>query len=1450
MATGRTQTPPTRSPSLAPMVATLAPVLAVGALWFGLPGLTLAWLTVLVASWLAAPVAFTGKKDATGRPTPAHPGERAAMDRYLFWRDLRWRLFTPNADWLPGWPVSALRAAYFSAVAAKVVTGWRKIRDRTENLVRRDGETSQSEAATATKAAPSGFFSKTLAVWLMSLWLVAAAFTLPYRLPGLELVDAAFGYLLLMQWTGSKRRTLVAGDPCPGVRLDTLRGSLTWATILGAALAAGVGACAGWYASPAWVGLGAVAGAGLAVSFNWRTAALADWRDVVAARSEWAPRWQMLKHDPAPFLTGRARIGQALVDTFTAPAATGATTFWKMAPQISPTIGAGTRIAVLSVPNTDGNGQPLPGTRHPLAFQVVQWPADYAPDVTSFDADPAEVELFLQCAFVWMCDASGYARPIVQQVVGLGVPATSNPTEAVEEPELEVFDAEPSWVDDGGLYVPDSPTTDSSAFEADLAVLTPLSDPIAEPGIAGGTTQVWAASLLLPEGPPMSHVRSAMAGPVAETLRCEVLVDHRTGSFYFGAATAETTVIDPNTGVTAKQLADLATEDRWNTRWAEVMKQDANPPTIEHSTYAEETLPGGRTVHRQAFVTRQGVDPMKFFGLEADLAATLSAAPFVAVAGWSTRGRVGERHPQAFTVYWSADTVPANPDTLAPTRSDAARWVLTGRMNEAFKASRLARPEVYEARCLTHARSRGHIWAMKVRLYGGVTLADVRGAAQRLRQHLGSEWLRVEAAQDGCVIVAGTTPSKARLADPARDSDYLAALDWEQAWLDSKISGVGGFTPKLLGTSTLPHNEKVQVLDFELPAGLALSDIKAATAKLGNATTNAFVEVRTTEKANVVRLLVCEVNPLPEYAPFDFAAVDASDAIPFATGVEGEPVIFDPADSPHALLAGVTGAGKTTLAQDFLYGFAVRGAEIYIIDPVKGGADFAFVKPYAKAFATTPFEAAAVMKHIYAEVVRRKDANAAAGVGSYKDLPNPPKPIVVMTDEFTSLMGQAMVPKPSDDPTMDAERELILAENQARTEVGVYTGKLAREARSAGVTELLGTQKLSAKMLDSIPGASDVKTNLARTILGAASSGDRMSALRNFDDIPKLGDSIPKGRGLWEPLTSSAIAIQVWYATQEQFAAELAARIEPLPAEQVLDLSGAGPRSEAPSIQSVPPAGAPVAGTEPVEVVELDALEMSLDELDLSDEDWDLDLATGPASGVTPDAPEPVTVALHCPPDEPALGPAPSVGVNTLATDQSAHPIASLQWDGWRVDLTEWDDIADDGPELDWDDDLGDWAATGWAEDHLPRVWASSPMADPFGATAPPPEPTSATAVTRHATAAVPAAGGPGYVPFTDEDLTGPLVASHTKWGVLRIADTDLVDYLPARDSAYGWPLLDAIDTYLAAHPGVSTVVWDDPRLDEDDEMGVPFREIASDLIAAHGATLTTPTADRGSNPF
>lgn len=1120
-----------QQPSSAPIVAAGAVALAGACAWKGWPFAVPLWLGLAVWGWTEPPVVLTGRKDASGMATPAGPNEQKALRRWAAAGQLKWRTFTPNVDWLPGWPI--------------------------------------------------------LASWLAALTAAAVAWNAPVATESLRWANAAAMYLAWVSFAGVRRRTMVDDDTCPGARIDTLPELIRESPRIAAgAVAAAIAAF--WAATsllprfdPWAVGPGgsdtvayrtpdavsglasygfrhvtaaalalAVAAALGVLAVPWMNAALAHWRIVVAGRTEWNPRWQSLKFDPAPFLVDRQQVGSATVDTFFAPSSQGSAAFYQLRAKIEPTVGAGTKVAILETPNETAEG-PVPGTLHPLRFEVVSWPTEQLPDCGDPSTPPAVAALWARCAFVWAHDAIGYGRPVL-----LGV-----------EP----------------LHTPDSPTA------------------------------AWTSSWAWPGGPGLGIVRDQTLGDVGGQLACDALIDHRSDELFFG-------VLDPDadTDFAAQsnppypvRFERLALEDTWSFRWGEALKQATHAPTVEHSTTAEAELADGTVIYRQVFLTRLGIDPREFAtaGQERKIATALQAAPFVTVRGYPLAGRRrGERHPQAVAVYWSKAPIPNSPQLLGPVprsgANNAAEWVLGGLINDAFDHGRLSRPEITDAVCLTEPDARAHLWRITVRLHDGITLGDVRGAAQRIRQSLGVEWLRVTPVPDGAMLFCGVRPEVAKLASERRDRQVLISLDWEQAFLDAGVTGQAAQLPQLVASSTLPANQQVQVLDFQLPPGLSTQQVSAALSKLSAATNHTFVELRPGPNAQTVRLLASVDNPLPERVAFDFDAVDASPFIPFATGVEGTAIEFDHTESPHVLLAGTTGSGKSVMAQSFLYGALVRGWQCYVIDPVKGGADFVFGQDRCIAFAQTPFEAAAVMRSVYAEVVRRKTINSQHGVGSIDELPaeiRPPR-VMVLIDEFTSLMGQETVPK-SDDPEMQEEIETLMAINAAKVEVGVFTGKIAREARSAGVHLALGTQKLAASTLEKLPGASDLKVNLARTLLGKATNGDRMSALRAPFDAPELGGVVPKGRGLWEPLSSSGMVMQCWFAPQPELRSALIERIPALAPEQMLDLSAfTAPEVSAPATPPPPIRPAPAAPA-PEVVIDVDEMELSLDELDLSDGD-------------------------------------------------------------------------------------------------------------------------------------------------------------------------------------------------------------------------------------------------------
>lgn len=1121
------------------------------AMWFRYPGMAALWLGITVAAFIEPPALLTGPKVA-GRPVPLDESEDARLEKFRFWSTLRSGMF-PGKAWMPGWPIQ---------------------------------------------------FS-----WLIGLFAGLTAFNLPVYIPDVEanpiiwnIANAVFAFAAIVGPRYAKRTVVMS----PGTTIKDAISNPILAGI-GAVVGAVVGAGLAFYVLPKlsaipalieqgiviqdgpilWaglIGLGVTLGAGLAV----RAKALAHWREVYARRKEWTPRWRELKQEPAPFLIDTATVGPFTVDTFESRGA--AADILKIGEtKIAPAIGAGVKIGFLTAPNIRG-GQPVPGTVHPNRFVIAtcdadQWPdagdetvddevrlltartewqprwkslkADPAPELVNTEiVGPARIDTFVAPSHL----GSGFFLPLTSKIVSF---VGANARAAIL-PEWDGSMAHPvnfrvvQW---SGLPDISDPTMSTGL----LALLLDSQMVWEMERVKMGVPHVieiqllneddenalWGVDLDFPMGPGWKSMRrDGLASMVAGALRSQALVNHQPGAeaMYLGNVDTEKVPAPLR-----QKLDELSAEDRWSKTWTAALKQGQLPPTLQHRSVASKKLNDGTVVHRYAFAPLQGRSPMEFFGLEQKLSTSLVPAPFLTTTGWQApRSRPGERHPQLFTIYHAEKQVP-NPTNLQPTPVDrddesAAKWVLRGIMNFAFAAARRTQPEVIGARCLTPKASRLNIWQVDLRLFGGDTLADIRAVREKLRQSSGVEWLRVAPHEHGVSIFLGADPANVRLADPKRDQSLIDDLNWTQAFIDAGVtSRAGGLLPTLVSSSTMPKNENVKVLEFDLPPGVSLADVRDKIERLKSAVGCVFLSpMAVKDEATRIRVLSAVKDPMPTYVPYDYDEVRSSKHVPFGQGVDGETVEYDFRKAVHALIAGSSGSGKSAALQMLITGALVRGCEVVVADPMKGAADFQFAAPWLRYLtkgedmAYDIMEAAALMRWVYKQVEERKALNAKYGVGSFADLPEDVRParMVVVVDEFTSLILSEIVQRTAyDDPEMESERQRVLAINLARSEIGQFAGKIAREARSAGVTMWLGAQKLTSKTLDSIPGGDSLKNSLARLLMGMSTFGERMSALRLPEFAPDLGTEVPIGRGLFESNVAASVAVHTYYDKAENLAA-------------------------------------------------------------------------------------------------------------------------------------------------------------------------------------------------------------------------------------------------------------------------------------------------------------------------
>lgn len=664
-------------------------------------------------------------------------------------------------------------------------------------------------------------------------------------------------------------------------------------------------------------------------------------------------------------------------------------------------------------------------------------------------------------------------------------------------------------------------------------------------------------------------------------------------TIYFGALWADSTRLD-DPGL-RERLRGLVEQERWAQRWADTLPAAKIPMgQAPHAAILDRkeswTLvlpPGGREVTLTAlpFLVTQGT-PLEGFTratTEQALRTALNGAPMLQIARWADpRAGEGGRYNKGFVVVWSDGQVPQNPAQL-PAQLTAVRGesravavrVMNCLFAHAFDVAKLERPEVVEAVAVTDERSTESIWRVRVRLYG-VALAMVRAKLPQLQAALGCEWLQVaavEASADMVEFGAGAHPASGGvdLSGPRmrRARTWCTRLLWEGAFQAAGLVTAFG-APVLTDSDDHPDNPEITVSTFTLPVGKTVADVQAVTDRLAAAVGVGFLQVRAGATSNAVVILSALRDPMPYPALVPWRVFGDSGSplrIPFGASVEGGTVSWDVALSPHLLVLGGTGSGKSVALVTLVAGALARGFEVCLADPTKGGADFQELRPWMRALAVEVPHAQAMLAWVNEEKDRRKRVNAEHGVGSYRELPDGvrPAPMLVVLDEFTSLMLAEFPKKP---PVGASPEELAVfatqfADAQGRSQIASTVGRLAREARSAGIHVLLATQKLTAKTLAAIPGG-DLKSQMARLALGQMTWGDLSSALRSPQDAQQL--RVPAGvvgRGIFESDAAPVGLVQSWYAAEDgvshqgRFAVELARLVPRVPEGQVLDLVAA-----------------------------------------------------------------------------------------------------------------------------------------------------------------------------------------------------------------------------------------------------------------------------------------------------
>jgi hypothetical protein len=325
-------------------------------------------------------------------------------------------------------------------------------------------------------------------------------------------------------------------------------------------------------------------------------------------------------------------------------------------------------------------------------------------------------------------------------------------------------------------------------------------------------------------------------------------------------------------------------------------------------------------------------------------------------------------------------------------------------------------------------------------------------------------------------------------------------------------------------------------------------------------------------------------------------AIDTKNWSNFVIGLnsKNEKVCISLEAGPHSLVVGGTGSGKSVALRAIILNALAHGFEVVIIDPTKQAAGLRGIEPWTKGiFIKDLEEAAGALNAVYKEVRRRVDMITAVRGENWLDLPKGSvRPILVLVDEYSALVTPDR--KPLGLSLQDPVMIEWSADASARAQIQSKVGRIAKEARSAGVHLVLSTQR---------PDASDIGGNVRENLgtivqMIAPARPPSPEALRMVfpsdyvsmatEEIDLLNDGRSRGFALSYIEGGGLQAVRIGFVDKDDME-EYAERLD-IPLGEPLEVAESEPRA----FETVEQVSYP-------KIVELGEMELDLGDLDFDD---------------------------------------------------------------------------------------------------------------------------------------------------------------------------------------------------------------------------------------------------------
>lgn len=240
------------------------------------------------------------------------------------------------------------------------------------------------------------------------------------------------------------------------------------------------------------------------------------------------------------------------------------------------------------------------------------------------------------------------------------------------------------------------------------------------------------------------------------------------------------------------------------------------------------------------------------------------------------------------------------------------------------------------------------------------------------------------------------------------------------------------------------------------------------------------------------------IDRVPTFALNPGSENSSWDKIPMGVGAAGE-VFWDVSKAPSMFICGYAGSGKSVAQKTIIFHTIQHSDKWDFLGIDLKGVELSAFKKYdtVKGVATELEDAVEILRYAKDSLMQRYKQMGKMGVTHFRDLPNPPKALMIMTDEAHELL-RGTTDEQSKEPRSllaDIARlgraagvHLVLASQRPPGELllgGLKWDFNARYAVGAmkNITSMLTLESDSATRIPSIPGRAIMSISGNETVL-------------------------------------------------------------------------------------------------------------------------------------------------------------------------------------------------------------------------------------------------------------------------------------------------------------------------------------------------------------------------------